>query len=109
VSSGVHAELLRPGWTVNHKRVSRLLREDNLLCVRRRKFLLGATDSRHGLPIYPNLAAGMVPTSIDQLWVADITYMHLQWQFVYLAVVPDVVLGWFVEGYGSPYLWRLWP
>ncbi|HVR27018.1 MAG TPA: hypothetical protein VMU26_27305 [Candidatus Polarisedimenticolia bacterium] len=44
-------------------------------------------------------------TSIDQLWVADITYIHLQWGFVYLAVVPDVVLGWFVEEYGSPYLW----
>jgi hypothetical protein len=55
-------------------------------------------DSRHGLPIYPNLAAGMVLTSIDQLWVADITYIHLQWEFVYLAVVLDVVLGWFVEG-----------
>lgn len=53
----VHAELLRQGWTVNHKRVLRLLREDNLLCVRRRKFLLGTTDSRHGLPIYPNVAA----------------------------------------------------
>jgi hypothetical protein len=62
-SSGVHAELLRPGWTVNHQRVSRVLREDNLLCVRRRKFLLGTTDSRHGLPIYPNVAADMVLTT----------------------------------------------
>jgi hypothetical protein len=62
-SSGVHAELLRPGWTVNHQRVSRVLREDNLLCVRRRKFVLGTTDSRHGLPIYPNLAADMVLTT----------------------------------------------
>jgi hypothetical protein len=59
------------GLAVNHKRVLRLLREDNLLCVRRRKFLLGTTDSRHGLPIYPNVAAGMVLTSIDQLWVAE--------------------------------------
>jgi putative transposase len=70
----VHAELLRSSWTVNHKRVSRLLREDNLVCVRRRKFLLGTSDSRHGLPIYPNAATGMVLTSIDQLGVADITY-----------------------------------
>ncbi len=49
----VHAELLRQGWTINHKRVLRLLRVDNLLCVRRRKFLLGTTDSKHGWPIYP--------------------------------------------------------
>jgi hypothetical protein len=73
--------------------------------VGRRKFLLGTTDSRHGLPINPNVAIGMVLISIDQLWVADITYIQLQWEFVYLAVVLDVVLGWFVEGYGS----HLWP
>ena len=97
----VHAELLRQGWTVNHKRVLRLLREDNLLCVRRRKFLLGTTDSSHGLPIYPNVAAGMVLTSIDQLWVADITYIRLQWEFVYLAVLLDAFsrrcLGWALQ------------
>ena len=97
----VHAELLRQGWTINHKRVLRLLRVDNLLCVRRRKFLLGTTDSRHGLPIYPNLAAGMVLTSLDQLWVADITYIRLQWEFVYLAVVLDAFsrrcLGWALQ------------
>ena len=94
----VHAELRRLGWTINHKRVLRLLRVDNLLCVRRRKFLLGTTDSKHGLPIYPNVAAGMVLTNINQLWVADITYIRLQWEFVYLAVVLDAFsrrcLGW---------------
>ena len=97
----VHAELLRQGWTINHKRVLRLLRADNLLCVRRRKFMFGTTDSRHGLPIYPNLAAGMVLTSIDQLWVADITYIRLQWEFVYLAVLLDAFsrrcLGWALQ------------
>jgi len=97
----VHAELLRQGWTINHKRVLRWLRVDNLLCVRRRKFLLGTTDSRHGLPIYPNVAAGMVLTSIDQLGVADITYIRLQWEFVYLAVVLDAFsrrcLGWALQ------------
>lgn len=96
----VHAELLRQGWTINHKRVLRLLRADNLLCVRRRKFMF-TTDSRHGLPIYPNLAAGMVLTSIDQLWVADITYIRLQWEFVYLAVLLDAFsrrcLGWALQ------------
>jgi putative transposase len=97
----VHAQLLRQGWTINHKRVLRLLRADNLLCVRRRKFMFGTTDSRHGLPIYPNLAAGMVLTSIDQLWVADITYIRLQWEFVYLAVLLDAFsrrcLGWALQ------------
>jgi len=97
----VHAELLRQGWTINHKRVLRLLRADNLLCVRRRKFMLGTTDSRHGWRVYPNLAAGMMLTSIDQLWVADITYIRLQWEFVYLAVVLDAFsrrcLGWALQ------------
>ena len=61
---------------------------DNLLCVRRRKFIF-TTDSRHGLPIYPNLAEGLAVTGIDQLWVADITYIRLQREFVYLAVLLD--------------------
>jgi transposase InsO family protein len=96
----VHAELVRQGWKVNHKRVLRLMRNDNLLCVRRRKFLF-TTDSRHGLPIYPNLAEGLVVTSIDQLWVADITYIRLQREFVYLAVLLDAFsrrcLGWALQ------------
>jgi putative transposase len=93
----VHAELIRQGWKINHKRVLRLMRSDNLLCVRRRKFLF-TTDSRHGLPVYPNLVEGLVVTSIDQLWVADITYIRLQVEFVYLAVLLDAFsrrcLGW---------------
>jgi len=71
----VHAELIRQGWKINHKRVLGLMRSDNLLCVRRRKFLF-TTDSRHGLPIYPNLVEGLVVTSIDQLWVADVWAGH---------------------------------
>ena len=93
----VHAELRRQGWQENHKRVLRLMRADNLLCVRRRKFIL-TTDSRHGLPIYPNLSEGMKLTGIDQLWLADITYIRLRMEFVYLAVVLDAYsrrcLGW---------------
>ena len=93
----VHAELLRQGWAVNHKCVLRWMRADNLLCLRRRKFIL-TTDSKHGLPIYPNLAGGMVLTGIDQLWVADITYLRLQVEFVYLAVLLDAFsrrcIGW---------------
>jgi len=65
------------------------MRVDNLLCLRRRNFIL-TTDSEHGLPIYPNLAVGMVLTGIDQLWVADITYIRLQVEFVYLAFLLDV-------------------
>ena len=97
----VHVELLRQGWRVNHKRVLRLMRDDNLLCLRRRKFVLFTTNSKHNLPIYPNLAAGMVLTSIDQLWVADITYLRLQVEFVYLAVLLDAFsrrcIGWALQ------------
>jgi transposase InsO family protein len=93
----VHAELVRRGWKVNHKRILRLMRVDNLLCVRRRKFIL-TTDSGHGLPIYPNLVEGLIVTSIDQLWVADITYIRLRLEFVYLAVLLDAFsrrcIGW---------------
>lgn len=93
----VHAELKRRGWVVNHKRVRRLMREDNLLRLRKRKFVV-TTDSGHGHPVYPNLAKGLKLTGINQLWVADITYIRLQSEFVYLAVVIDVysrrVAGW---------------
>ena len=96
----VHAELRRHGWTVNHKRILRLMRADNLLCLRRRKFIL-TTDSKHSLPVYPNLADAMVPTDIDQLWVADITYIRLQVEFVYLAVLLDAFsrrcIGWALQ------------
>jgi putative transposase len=90
-------ELGRRGWAVNHKRVYRMMREDNLLCLRRRKFVR-TTDSAHSLPVYPNLAREMTVTGLDQLWVADITYIRLQVEFVYLAVILDAcsrrVLGW---------------
>jgi putative transposase len=93
----VTAELRRRGWTVNHKRVRRIMREDNLLCLRRRKFVV-TTDSNHNRPVYPNLAGELVLTGINQLWVADITYIRLEAEFVYLAVVLDSysrrVIGW---------------
>jgi transposase InsO family protein len=96
----IHAELWRRGWKSNHKCVLRLMRGDNLLCVRRRKFIL-TTDSHHGLPVYPNLAESLVLSSIDQLWIADITYIRLQWEFVYLAVLPDAFsrrcIGWALQ------------
>jgi len=80
--------LARQGHQVNHKRVLRLMREDNLLCLRKMKYI-STTDSGHGLPLYPNLAADMALTAINQLWVADITYIRLRREFVYLAVVLD--------------------
>ena len=90
-------ELKRRGWAVNHKRVYRLMREDNLLCLRRKKFVV-TTDSAHTLPVYPNLARQMKLTGLDQLWVADITYIRLRAEFVYLAVILDAfsrrVIGW---------------
>jgi transposase InsO family protein len=94
-------ELKRRGWAVNHKRVYRLMRQDNLLCVRRRKFVV-TTDSAHALPVYPNLAGAMTLTGLDQLWVADITYIRLRAEFVYLAVILDAfsrrVIGWALDG-----------
>jgi hypothetical protein len=96
----ITAELRRQGWTVNHKRVRRLLREDNLLCLRKRKFVV-TTDSNHGRKVYPNLAGKMTPTGVDQLWVADITYIRLQEEFVFLAVILDAysrgVIGWALD------------
>jgi transposase InsO family protein len=96
----ITAELRRQGWTVNPKRVNRLMREDNLLCVRKRKFIV-TTDSNHGRKVYPNLARRMVLTGINQLWVADITYIRLETEFVYLAVVIDAfsrrVTGWALD------------
>lgn len=93
-------ELRRQGWQVNPKRVYRLMREDNLLCVRKRKFVV-TTDSNHGRRIYPNLARDLVLTGVDQLWVADITYIRLAEEFVYLAVVLDAfsrrVIGWALD------------
>jgi transposase InsO family protein len=96
----ITAELKRRGWEVNHKRVYRIMREDNLLCLRRRKFVV-TTNSNHSRPVFPNLAHGMVLTGIDQLWVADITYIRLETEFVYLAVMLDAysrrVIGWALD------------
>jgi transposase InsO family protein len=80
--------LRRMGCPVNHKRVLRLMREDNLLCLRKRRFVR-TTNSDHGLPVYPNLVPGMVLDGINQLWVSDITYIRLRREFVYLAVILD--------------------
>jgi putative transposase len=96
----VTAELRRRGMLVNHKRVARLMREDNLLAVQPRAFVV-TTDAKHDFEVYLNLARKLKLTGINQLWVADITYLRLQTEFVYLAVILDgfsrKVVGWALE------------
>jgi transposase InsO family protein len=96
----VTQELRRRGRVVNRKRVQRLMQEDNLLAVRPSAFRV-TTDSRHDLEVYLNLAARLKLTAINQLWVADITYIRLQKEFVYLAVILDAfsrkVVGWALD------------
>lgn len=96
----VTAQLRRQGWVANHKRVRRIMREDNLLCLRQRKFVV-TTDSNHNRKVYPNLAKEMTVAGVNQLWIADITYIRLETEFVYLAVVLDAfsrrVIGWALD------------
>lgn len=93
----VTAVLHRKGIAANHKRVLSLMRENGLLC-KRKRFKVVTTDSNHGLPVYPNLARDMELTAVNQLWVADITYVCIPNDFAYLAVVLDAFsrkcLGW---------------
>jgi len=93
----ITAELHRRGMPVNHKRVARIMREDNLLGMQPKQFVV-TTNSNHKLEIYLNLAGRMKLTGINQLWVADITYIRLKAEFVYLAVILDgfsrKVVGW---------------
>jgi transposase InsO family protein len=96
----ITAELRRRGMRVNHKRVLRIMREDNLLAVQPRAFV-HTTDSEHEWEVYLNLASRMKLTGVDQLWIADITYIRLKAEFVYLAVILDVfsrkVVSWALE------------
>jgi transposase InsO family protein len=96
----VTMELHRRGLRVNHKRVLRLMREDNLLAIRYRKYVL-TTDSQHDCQVYVNLAARLTVTAVNQLWVADITYIRLRVEFVFLAVVIDrfsrKAIGWSLD------------
>ena len=99
-SRRITAEVRRGGLSVNRKRVQRLMREDNLLCLRQRQFVV-TTDSAHGCRVYPNLAASLGVNTINQLWLADITYIRLREEFIYLAVILDAfsrrVVGWALD------------
>src|SRR5258705_2313884 len=96
----ISAELRRRGMLVNHKRVLRIIREDNLLAVQPRAFVV-TKDSRHELEVYLNLASRMKLTGMNQLWIADITYIRLKKEFVYLSVILDAfsrkVVGWALD------------
>lgn len=85
------------GAAVNRKRVQRLMREDNLLVLRRRRYVV-TTDARHTYAVYPNLAGEIEPAAPNRLWVADLTYVRLRESFLYLAVILDAwsrrVVGW---------------
>lgn len=97
----ITAELRRQGWAVNHKRVLRIMHEDNLLCLRKPPFRPATTDAGHAWRIWPNLARKVTPLAINRLWVADITYVRLAEEFIYLAVILDAfsrkVIGWALE------------
>jgi putative transposase len=94
----VTGALRAQGWVVNHKRVARLMREDGLLAIRKRRFVPQTTDGGHELEIAVNVARRLTPTAINQLWVADITYVRLGRVDVFLAVVMDAfsrrIVGW---------------
>jgi putative transposase len=96
----IGAELRRRGLQVNHKPVVRWMREDNLLAIRQRRFVI-STDSQHELEVYLNLAKRMKLTASNQLWIADLTYIRLHSEFVYLAVILDAwsrrVVGWALD------------
>jgi len=93
----ITAQLRREGWTVNRKRVGRLMRGMGLQVKATRK-TRKTTDSAHSFPRYPNRVQGLAIVRPDQVWVSDITYIRLRREFVYLAVIMDVftrcIRGW---------------
>jgi len=97
----VVATLRRQGMIVNAKKVLRLMREDNLLAQRKAPFLKPPAARPTGVLVVPNLVRGLVPSAPDQIWVADITYVHLARTFAYLAVILDAfsrkAVGWAFE------------
>ena len=93
----VTRQLQREGLRVNHKRVLRLMRQAGLLCRKKKRFTV-TTDSKHSFRVYPNLVKDLLLTGTNQVWIADITYIRLLFEFVYLAAILDAfsrrVVGW---------------
>jgi transposase InsO family protein len=93
-------QLRHEGWQVNHKKVLRIMRESDLLCRARHKWVK-TTDSRHHFPRYRNLIKGMVINRLNQVWLSDITYIRIRTGFVYLAAILDAysrkVIGYVVS------------
>ncbi|MFW6173921.1 MAG: DDE-type integrase/transposase/recombinase, partial [Elusimicrobiota bacterium] len=91
----------RRGIQANHKRILRIMREKNILCRRKREFRPVTTQSNHNCKVYPNLAKNLKVTGLNQLWVADITYIRLLKEFIYLAAILDMFsrrcIGWNLE------------
>lgn len=85
----VTKQLHRQGVEVNHKRIYRLMKKHGLLCKQRRKFRVYTTDSNHAYPVYPNRIGGLAVTRLNQVWVADLTYIRIKTGFVYLAMILD--------------------
>jgi len=100
-SRRIQAALNQDGWEVSRKRIQRVLREEGLLCLRQPTSWLATTDSKHHLPVFPNLAAECELSGINQLWVTDITYIRLPRGFVFLAAMLDAfsrkVIGWALQ------------
>jgi len=98
----VTAETKRRGYVVNHKRILRIMRQANLT-IKKKRSRFCTTNSNHGLPVYPNLAKEIIPSSVNQLWISNITYIHLKYEFAYLAAILDSfsrkIVGWALKGY----------
>ena len=84
----VSQQLKREGWVVNHKKVLRLMQESDLLCRVKQRWVK-TTNSNHHFPVYPNLIKDMAISHLNQVWIADITYIRIQTGFVYLAAILD--------------------
>jgi len=101
-------ELQNRGEKINHKKVLKIMRSENLLCRRKKAFKPVTTQSNHNFEVYPNLIENIQVTGLNQIWVSDITYIHLMKSFVYLAVIIDLFsrkcIGWHLSNDIDTYL-----
>ncbi len=99
----VTVELRNRNKPANHKKVLKMMREEELICRRKKRFKPVTTQSDHNLKVYLNLAKNLNVTGLNQLWLADITYINLGAGFVYLAAIIDLFsrkcIGWSLSRY----------